>query len=105
MIMRRTVTRLPSPITADTTRVNEEGSRHLRRPTRDRTSWLGRQWWGAVEILRWRGPLRFLFLVVREVFRPVVYWHVFYIVQNDLRQSLPTSYARAPFEVRIYAGE
>jgi GNAT superfamily N-acetyltransferase len=96
---------MPSHATTDTTRVNEEGPRYLAKPAKDRTSWLRRQWWSAVEVLRWRGPLRFLFLVVREIFRPVVYWHVFYIIQNDLRQSLPTSYARAPFEVRIYAGE
>lgn len=59
----------------------------------------------VLETLRWRGPLRFLLLVVRETLRPVFYWHVYYIVENDLRQQLPVLYAKRPFEVRIYGGE
>ena len=63
---------------------------------------LPREWRRAPEIFRWRGPLRFLLLVAREILRPFMYWHVFYIVENDIRQSSPRSYARERFEVRIY---
>jgi GNAT superfamily N-acetyltransferase len=103
--MHRMVKRLYSPAITDTTRVNEEASRNLPEPAKESARGLLRQWRRAAEILRWRGPVRLLFLAVREILKPIVYWHVFYIVENDLRQLLPTSYARVPFEVRVYVGE
>lgn len=65
---------------------------------------LPREWRRAPEIFRWRGPLRFLLLVAREILRPFMYWHVFYIVENDIRQSSPKSYSKERFEVKIYVG-
>jgi len=56
------------------------------------------------DVLRWRGPFRFLLLVVREVLSPFVYWHVYDIFEKDLRQPIPESYARGEFEIRIYKG-
>jgi hypothetical protein len=43
----------------------------------------------ALEILRWRGPLRFLVLVAREILKPILYWHVYYIIENDLSRQPP----------------
>src|ERR1700690_4327822 len=43
-----------------------------------------RPWSRAFEILRWRGPGRFLLLALREVLRPLVYWHAYYIIQNEM---------------------
>lgn len=56
------------------------------------------------DVLRWRGPVRFLLLVVREVLRPFMYWYVYDIFDRDLRQPIPESYARGEFEIRIYKG-
>ncbi|MGH9684980.1 MAG: hypothetical protein ACRD4S_15375 [Candidatus Acidiferrales bacterium] len=66
---------------------------------------LARQWRRAPEMLRWRGPFRFLVLVVREILRPFVYWHIWHIVQTDLRQPLPGPYGREKIDVRIYTGQ
>jgi GNAT superfamily N-acetyltransferase len=46
------------------------------------------------EILRWRGLFIFGRLAVRELLRPVVYWHVFYIFERDVRQPLPEPYSK-----------
>lgn len=56
----------------------------------------------VLETLRWRGLLCCLFLSVREILKPIVGWHVFYVFANDLTSELPVSYAKEPFEVRIY---
>lgn len=66
---------------------------------------LGRQWRRVGEMLRWRGPLRFLLIILRELFRPFVYWHVWHILQTDLRQPLPAPYSRERVDVRIYTGQ
>src|SRR5690348_10814324 len=62
----------------------------------------GRQ---VLDALRWRGPFSFLLLTVREIFNPVVYWHVFYVVENDLTDQPPLLYAKKYFGVRFYQGE
>jgi GNAT superfamily N-acetyltransferase len=54
--------------------------------------------------LRRRGPLRFLLLVCRKAVSPLVYWWAFHIFETDVRLSLPPSYARGDFEIRIYSG-
>jgi GNAT superfamily N-acetyltransferase len=56
------------------------------------------------EVLRWRGPFLFLVLAVREILRPFVYGHVYYIFQTDLQRPLPVSYTRETLDTRIYAG-
>ena len=73
--------------------------------TKAELAWRRRQWRRALEILRWRGLSRFFLLVVREIFRPILYWNIFYIIENDLKEDLPRLYAKRPFEVRIYAQE
>src|ERR1700690_2722389 len=63
-------------------------------------------WRRIREILRWRGLFIFALLAVRELLRPVVYWHVFYIFERDLaRQSLPEPYSKQKnenIEVSVY---
>jgi len=69
---------------------------------RKRPSW---NWSTISEALRWRGFSVFLLLALREIFRPLVYWHVFYIFEIDLtRQPVPEPYADEKIDVRIYPG-
>lgn len=62
-------------------------------------------WRQVLDMLRWRGPLSFLLLTVREIFNPIVYWHVFYVLENDLTHQPPILYAKKHFGVRFYQGE
>ena len=62
-------------------------------------------WSRAFEILRWRGPWRFLVLSLRELLKPLVYWHVYYIIQNDMQPALPTPAVKGKFETSVYSGE
>jgi GNAT superfamily N-acetyltransferase len=67
--------------------------------------WVSRQWRNAREVLRWRGARYLLILGFREILRPILYWHVWYIFDRDLRQQLPEPDARENFESRIYSGK
>jgi len=61
------------------------------------------QWRRAREILRWRGPFLLFLLAVRELLRPVVYWHVFDVFATDVAlQPLPEPYAKEKLEVTVY---
>jgi GNAT superfamily N-acetyltransferase len=62
-------------------------------------------WSRALEILRWRGPWRFVVLSLRELLKPLVYWHVYYIIRNDMQPALPTPAVKGTFETSVYAGE
>ena len=62
-------------------------------------------WSRAFEILRWRGPWRFVVLSLRELLKPLVYWHVYYIIQNDMQPALPTPAVKRKFETSVYSGE
>jgi hypothetical protein len=71
-------------------------------PMRKRPSW---KWSTIREALRWRGPFVFFQVGLREILRPLVYWHVFYIFEIDLtRQHVPEPYADEKIDVEIYAG-
>jgi GNAT superfamily N-acetyltransferase len=59
----------------------------------------------AVEILRWRGPGHFLLLALREMLRPLLYWYAWNIYLTDLRLPLKDPYAKAKFDIRIFAGQ
>lgn len=69
------------------------------------TQWVSRQWRNARDVLRWRGAHYLLILGFREILRPVMYWHVWYIFDRDLRQGLPEPDAKEKFESRIYSGQ
>ena len=44
-------------------------------------------------------------LAVRELFRPLMYWHVYYIFDIDLAsQPVPEPYANMDIDVRVYPG-
>ena len=64
-----------------------------------------RTWRRALEILRWRGPVHFLLLVLREVLRPVLYWYAWNIYLTDLQKPLTAPYAKGKFDVRIFRGD
>ena len=69
---------------------------------RIRPSW---KWSTIVEVLRWRGPFVFFLVGLREIFRPLVYWHLYCIFEIDLaRQPIPEPYADEKIDVKIYAG-
>jgi GNAT superfamily N-acetyltransferase len=68
---------------------------------RKRPSW---KWSTIREALRWRGPFVFFQVGLREIFRPLVYWHVFCIFEIDLtRQPVPEPYAGEKIDVKVYA--
>jgi GNAT superfamily N-acetyltransferase len=70
-------------------------------PKRD--SW---NWSAIKEAWRWRGPLVFFLLGLREICRPLVYWHVYYIFQNDLtRQPVPEPSGSEKIDVKICPGD
>jgi GNAT superfamily N-acetyltransferase len=69
---------------------------------RKRPSW---KWSTIVEALRWRGPFVFFLVGLREIFRPLVYWHLYCIFEIDFtRQTVPEPYADEKIDVKIYAG-
>jgi GNAT superfamily N-acetyltransferase len=72
-------------------------------PTTKHSSW---QWSTIEEAWRWRGPAVFFLLGLREICRPLVYWHVFHIFQMDLtRQPVPEPYASEKIDIKICPGE
>jgi GNAT superfamily N-acetyltransferase len=56
------------------------------------------------EIVRFRSKWRVLLLVIRELFRPLLYWNLFEIVENDLRLPARLPYGNRRFTVRFHAG-
>ena len=57
------------------------------------------------EAWRWRGPLIVFQLALREICRPLFYWHVFDIFEIDVvRQGVPQAYAAETVDVAIYPG-
>jgi len=67
------------------------------------SEWSLAQWRRAREILRWRGPLVLTLLAAREILRPAVYWHVFYIFETDMKnEPLPEPYSKEKVELRLY---
>jgi GNAT superfamily N-acetyltransferase len=65
------------------------------------------QWkWSTIrEALRWRGPLVCFMLALREMLRPLVYWHEYYIFETDLtRQHIPQPCAKQKCNVKVYSG-
>jgi GNAT superfamily N-acetyltransferase len=68
----------------------------------DRRSW---NWSTIAEALRWRGPLVVFLVVLREICRPLVYWHSYYIFETDLtRDPLPKPHAGEKINIVIYPG-
>ena len=64
------------------------------------------KWSTIKEAWRWRGPFVFFLLGLREICRPLFYWHVYYIYQSDLiGQPLPKPYANEKIDVKICPGK
>jgi len=55
------------------------------------------------ELLRWRGPWIVFVLAVREILKPLVYWHVWDIFDTDISQRVPQPCAKDEVKVKIYA--
>lgn len=56
------------------------------------------------EVVKWRHPLIVLILVMRKIFRPLIYWDVFDVFETDLRLPLAESYCTEKLDVIIYGG-
>jgi GNAT superfamily N-acetyltransferase len=57
-------------------------------------------WRRIGEILRWRGFGILFLLGVRNILRPIVYWHVYRIFATDIATQVPEPYAK--IETKIY---
>ncbi len=57
------------------------------------------------EALSWRGPLIVALLAVRELMKPLVYWHAWHIFENDISEHIPEPYGKEEAEVRFYEAE
>ena len=56
---------------------------------------------GIRELFRWRGaPIVFL-LSLRELLRPLLYWHVCHIYETEISRAVPQPYCRTAFDVAI----
>ena len=55
------------------------------------------------EVLRWRGFWIFLLLAVRDIMRPVIYWHVYRIFATDIASQVPEPYAKEKITTKMYA--
>ena len=53
--------------------------------------------------LRWRGPWIVFLLALRELCKPVVYWHVWHIYETDLSAGVPQPYAEPVFEIVFHS--
>ena len=57
------------------------------------------------EHLHWRGPWIVFLLSLRELLRPLLYWHIWRIYQTDLIHEFPQPYSRSILDVVIYASQ
>jgi len=55
--------------------------------------------------IRWRKPIILILLAVREILRPIFYWHAWHIFETDISQHVPKPYAKEDVEVKIYTPE
>ncbi len=55
------------------------------------------------ESLRWRGLFYSCVLAVREVLRPMLYWHAWHIFSTDLSGALPEPYAKEQVDIKIFS--
>ena len=51
----------------------------------------------------WRGVRIFLVLGVRNILRPIIYWHVYRIFARDIASQVPEQYAKEKIATKIYA--
>jgi GNAT superfamily N-acetyltransferase len=63
-----------------------------------------RRWRTIRESLRWRGLLFSTMLAVREVLRPLMYWHAWHIFYTDLARPIQVPYAKEQVSVQIFSG-
>jgi len=71
-------------------------------PLRNPSPW---KWSTIREALRWRGPFVLFQVILREMLRPLVYWHAYYIFETDLtRQPVPEPLADEKVDIRVYPG-
>ena len=57
------------------------------------------------EALSWRSPVILAALVVREILRPLLYWHVWHIFETDLSRPIPQAYAKDQIEIKLCSGK
>jgi GNAT superfamily N-acetyltransferase len=68
-------------------------------------AWFVREWLRFRDSLRWRGACVTAILAVRELFRPILYWHMWRIFTTDISQGVPQSYARDELQTRTYTAQ
>jgi len=59
-------------------------------------------WRALKDYLQWRGPIVIALLVLRELLRPICYWHAWHIFESNLAQKMPPPYAKSECTVKIH---
>ncbi len=57
------------------------------------------------ESMYWRGLFILALLMVREILRPLCYWHVWHIFETDISQQFLQPYGKDEVEVKVYGAE
>ncbi|MBS1839480.1 MAG: hypothetical protein JSS69_02915 [Acidobacteria bacterium] len=57
------------------------------------------------QALSWRGPVIVTLLAVREIMRPLLYWHVWHIFETDISHQIPQPYGKEEAEVKFYTAD
>jgi GNAT superfamily N-acetyltransferase len=57
------------------------------------------------EALSWRGPFIVTLLALREIMRPVLYWHAWHIFETDTSTQISQPYGREEAEVCFYSAD
>jgi hypothetical protein len=66
-------------------------------------TWMARRASALREFISWRGLFIVALLVVREIFRPFFYWHLWHIFETDISKQVPQPYGKNAVEVKFYA--
>ena len=55
------------------------------------------------EFLSWRGLFIVGLLALREILRPLFYWHLWQVFETDISKQVPQPYGKTAVEVKFYA--
>jgi hypothetical protein len=69
------------------------------------SGWIARRAEALREFVSWRGILIVGLLGVREILRPLFYWHLWHIFETDISKQVPQAYGKDAVEVKFYSAD